>query len=202
MLLGKHGGRMIYEALEEMVVEHMLSHAHIRDFRILTYDNQNNDHYTNLVKRILNYYISYEYREKILDGLMDEFLPGERDLAAKFYMRPQEIRQLQEAGMLVGSHTVNHMVMSKLPRHRQEMEIRESFAFLERITGGLALRTFCHPYGGFHTFTDETEKLLQDHGCLFSVNVEPRDINSTDLRTRAQAMPRYDCNQFPFGSAS
>lgn len=200
VLLGKHGGRVIYDALQDMVFEDMLSHAHIREFRTLTYINQNNDHCTNIVKRILNYYISYEYREKVIDDLMERFIPDEGSLAGLFYMRPEEIRRLQAAGMVVGSHTVNHPVMSKLPRHRQEEEIRESFRFLDCVTGGLTVRTFCHPYGGFHSFTDETERLLQDHGCLFSVNVEPRDIDGCDLKNRPQALPRYDCNQFPFGT--
>lgn len=201
VLLGKHGGKAIYDALRDIVIEDMLSHAHIREFRTLTYNNQNNDYYTNLVKRILNYYISYEFREKVLDELMREFVPDEQGLAAKFYMRPEEIRQMQDAGMVVGSHTVNHPVMSKLPRHRQEMEITESFSFLDQVTNGLTLRTFCHPYGGFHSFTEETEMLLHDHGCLFSVNVEPRDVDSVDLNKRVQALPRYDCNQFPFGAS-
>lgn len=201
VLLGMRGGRVIYDAVRDIVVDDMLSHAHIQEFRTLTYDNQNNDHCTNLVKRILNYYISDEYRERVIDELMHTFIPREQSLAAKFYMRPEEIREIQAAGMVVGSHTVNHPVMSKLSRDRQEQEIRESFDFLDHITGGLTLRTFCHPYGGFHSFTDETERLLQDNGCLFSVNVEPRDVDGCDLRNRAQALPRYDCNQFPFGSA-
>ena len=201
VLLGKQGGRVIYDALKGMVVEDMLSHAHIQEFRTLTYNNQNNDYYTNVVKRILNYYISYEHRERVIDALMLEFVPDELGLSAKFYMRPEEIRWLQDAGMVVGSHTVNHPVMSKLSRHRQRREITDSFAFLDHITGGLPLRTFCHPYGGFHSFTGETEELLNEHGCLFSVNVEPRDIESADLKQRAQAVPRYDCNAFPFGTS-
>ena len=31
----------------------------------------------------------------------------------------------------------------------------------------LPLRTFCYPYGGFHSFTDTTERLLNDAGLPF-----------------------------------
>ena len=36
----------------------------------------------------------------------------------------------------------------------------------------------------------------------FSFSVEQRDINAHDLIHKKQALPRYDCNQFPFGQAS
>lgn len=199
MLLAKYGGPVIYDALREIAVEDILSHAHVHGFRTMTYSNQKDNQFTILVKRILNYYISYEYREMVIDELMHKFVPDERSLVGQFYMSTEEIKQMQASGMLIGSHSVNHPVMSKLPKDKQENEIRESFAFIDQVTGGLALKTFCHPYGGFHSFTKETEILLKDNGCSFAVNVEPRDIDSLDLKTRVQALPRYDCNEFPFG---
>lgn len=200
MLLGKHGGHMICDALKDIVSEDMLSHAHVVEFRTLTYSRQKNDDYSNLVKRILNYYISYDYRQRVIDDLMSMFLPDERILTGQFYMSTEEIRQMQATGMIIGSHAVNHPVMSKLTTDNQEKEIKESFNFLEQITDGLTLRTFCYPYGGFYSFTEDTEKLLEDNGCLFSFNVESRDIDAFSLKNRLQALPRYDCNEFPYGS--
>ena len=103
--------------------------------------------------------------------------------------------------MIVGSHSVSHPVLSKLSPAEQQIEIEESLSFLEEVTGGLTVRTFCYPYGGFHSFTDHTEALLDRAGCLFTFNVESRDITSDDIKERPQALPRYDCNQFPFGTA-
>jgi peptidoglycan/xylan/chitin deacetylase (PgdA/CDA1 family) len=200
MLLGKWGGEMVFDALKTLIREDMLSHRHVEEFRILTYSRQKNDDYTNLVKRTLNYFISYQHRESIIDELVRVFLPDERALTGSFYMSTQEIRQLQADGMIIGSHTVSHPVMSKLTKEEQEKEIVESFNFLEEITGGLTLRTFCYPYGGFYSFTEDTEKILEDNGCLFSFNVESRDIDGFDLKNRVHALPRYDCNQFPFGA--
>lgn len=200
MLLGKYEGQMIFDALKSIVSEHMLSHEHIEEFRTLTYSRQKNDEYTNLVKRTLNYFISYEYREAVIDELVRRFLPDERALTSRFYMSIEEVRRMQTAGMIIGSHTVSHPVMSKLTKEEQQKEITESFDFLERITGGLTLKTFCYPYGGFYSFTEDTEKLLKENGCVFSFNVESRDIDGLDLKNRVQALPRYDCNQFPYGS--
>jgi len=41
--------------------------------------------------------------------------------------------------------------------------------------------------------------VLEENGCLFSFNVEPRDMTTQDILSRPQALPRYDCNMFPHG---
>lgn len=103
--------------------------------------------------------------------------------------------------MMIGSHSVSHRIFSKLPVGEQREEIVRSLGFLEEVTSGLGVRTFCYPYGGFHTFTADTERLLEEAGCRFSFNVEARDIADTDLQARRQALPRYDCNLFLHGQA-
>ncbi len=90
---------------------------------------------------------------------------------------------------------------SKLGVDDQKREIETSFRYLADLIGE-EISTFAYPYGGFHSFTDETECLLAEQGALFSFNVEPRDVTSGDLVHRPQALPRYDCNLFEFGKAS
>jgi peptidoglycan/xylan/chitin deacetylase (PgdA/CDA1 family) len=201
MLVGRFGGQRIWEELSGLISPEMLSHEHVREFQEETYRTQTNDGYTNRVKRTLNYYIDYAHRERVIDALMLRFFPDEGTLAHEFYATPAEIAEMSEAGMIIGSHTVNHPCMSKLPPDRQRLEIVESFEFLEGITGRPKARTFCYPYGGFHSFTDDTERILDELGCAFSFNVERRDIEPRDLRHRRQALPRYDCNLFPFGTS-
>lgn len=202
MLIGKYGGNKIADSLRAIITDGMLSHAHVEEFHTRTYTRQINDEATNYVKRVLNYYIDYKYRQGIIDQLMGVFYPAENELVKGFYMSREELNDMHDSGMILGSHSVSHPVMSKLLKEDQEREIADSFRVLESITGETALKTFCYPYGGFHTFTPETEKLLDRNGCLFSFNVESRDINREDLAGRKQALPRYDCNQFPHGACS
>jgi len=201
-ILGRLGGLRAMELAKELVSDDMLSHAHVEDFHRLTYVLQDNDAATNLFKRTMNYFIAYEHREPILDRLMVRVLDGadERALKAGFYLNRDQIKAMHDAGMTIGSHTVNHPVMSRLDEDAQAIEISRSFGELEAITGE-KMRTFCYPYGGFHTFTAATERLLAGHGALFSFNVEARDISDDDLSHRPQALPRYDCNHFPYGAA-
>ena len=200
MLIGKYGGSNIADAMQGIINEGMLSHEHVKEFHSETYGRQNNDASTNYVKRLLNYFIDYKYRENVIDQLMSIFYRNESEVIADFYMTKSELEKMHLGGMVIGSHTVNHHVMSKLSRNIQEKDRLESFGFLESITGKSAIKTFCYPYGGFHTFTSETEELLENSGCHFSFNVESRDISKEDIANRRQALPRYDCNQFPHGS--
>lgn len=200
MLIGKCGGSVIADAMQGIITKDMLSHGHVSEFHSETYSRQNNDSSTNHVKRLLNYFIDYKYRKNVIDQLMLSFYPDENEMIANFYMTEAELKKMHNNGMVIGSHTVNHPVMSKLPLNLQKKEVIDSFGFLESITGKIPLKTFCYPYGGFHTFTSETEELLEKNGCQFSFNVEPRDISQEDLGSRKQALPRYDCNQFHYGS--
>lgn len=197
LLLGRHGGQRIFERLQQLITEDMLSHKHVAEFFSIPYRSQTNDQWTVAVKRTLNYLIDYAVRPRIMDTLAREFLPDESDLARNFYLSPDQFREMNEHGMIIGSHTVNHPCMSKLSLTDQQLEIEDSFAVIEHTLGPLALKTFCYPYGGSHSFTRDTEQLLQNAGCHFSFSVEYRDITANDLLHRPQALPRYDCNMIP-----
>lgn len=204
LILGRLGGANAMALLEGVVADHMLSHAHVEDFHRQTYTRQDNNAATDLFKRTLNYFISYQYRESVLDELMRHLLRksghSEAALVDRWYASPSQLRRMADAGMEIGSHGVNHFSMAKLPLQAQRSEIVRSFAFIEKALGERP-RTFCYPYGGFHNFTAETEALLTEEGCLFSFNVEQRDVTDNDLRDHPQALPRFDCNQFPHGKA-
>ena len=106
---------------------------------------------------------------------------------------------MHDEGMIIGSHTVNHPVMSRLNKEDQENQIINSFDYLKETIESFHHKTFCYPYGGFHSFTKKTEEILFNQECLYSFNVEQRDIEESDLKNRPQALPRYDCNQFKYG---
>jgi len=200
LLIGTAGGVTVAEHLEELLEVGMLSHDHVDEFRHATYARQDNDDATRWVKRTLNYYIDYGYRSDVIRRLVARLLPDPGSMAESFYMTPDQMREMQAAGMVLGSHAVTHRVMSRLTEVEQRGEIERSFATLDELAGPPTFRTFCYPYGGFHTFTDGTERLLERAGCLASFNVEPRDIADHDLARRPQALPRFDCNAFPYGT--
>lgn len=199
VLLAKYPAKDVYEVLSEILVEHDIDDIHKKAFESLTYKSQINDDYTLLVKRTINYFMRYTAKRKILEQAFSMFGLNEDDIARNFYLSKEEINEMNEAGMIIGSHTINHPVMSRLTREMQSEEIVGSKKFLEKIIQPNTIDTFCFPYGGEHSFDDNTLSLLEEHGFNYSFSVEPRDIVIKDLCYAPNALPRYDCNCFPFG---
>ena len=200
-LLGSHGGADMLAALQGRITPDMLVNEHREEFRNNTYADQDNDSATSEFKRILNYFLSPDARKTALDSLMTDYC-DEVALFEALYMRPEEIRLLADKSMIVGSHSVSHPVFSTLSAAEQEWEITESFDFLEEASGGLGLRTFCYPYGHFHTYDTDTVRLLEKSGCRLAFTAEHRDVTADDMVTTPLELPRHDCNAFAHGRAS
>lgn len=200
-LLGKFCAEHLLEFIKPHIEDRMISKPMAKLFNGVTYRLQDNDEHTKRFKELFNYDVRSEYITHLLDKLVDGFCSDE-EIFDSFYMSPLQIKEMQDFGMIIGSHSVNHRVFSKLSENEQASEINDSFDFLEGTMGKSRIKTFCYPYGGFHTFNSYTENLLNQAGCNFSFNVEQRDVTETDIRQRPQALPRYDCNQFKLGRAS
>jgi peptidoglycan/xylan/chitin deacetylase (PgdA/CDA1 family) len=154
------------------------------------------------VKRIINYYLAERDRVKVTDAMMRVLFPVgfEEVLIERHYMTDKMLRKMSRNGMIIGAHTVDHPVMSKLDRGEQDHQIGSCFRYIEGLRHFWKQpRTYCHPYGGKGTYNDTTLKILEEHNCLFSLDVNPRDVTDEDLRSNRQALPRYDCNLFTHG---
>ena len=196
VLLSKFDSKTIFKFLKFNIDDSMFDKTKLIEFKNNTYSLQKNDEYTLMIKRILNYYILYKHRTNVIDILMEKFIPNENEIFEKFYVTSEQILEMHNSGMIIGSHSVNHPVMSRLNLKDQVFQIKNSFNFLKDIVKSFHQKTFCYPYGGFHSFNAQTEKILSKENCLYSFNVEPRDIEVDDLKLRPQALPRYDCNHF------
>ncbi len=94
------------------------------------------------LRRMFNYYISYDHRDELLDKLMSKYFDEDK-LCKEVYLDIAEIREISESGSVIGSHTVNHKVLSRLSFAEQEYEINQSFRFLNSNVG---LKKFCFCY--------------------------------------------------------
>lgn len=199
LLCGAFDGAELLRKSTEIVTADMIPFEKRDEFKKMNYKNQNN--YTGVTefKRIMNYYISYDFRSSILDEIAKSF--AYQFDAAQYYISNAGLKEMNRAGMILGSHTHSHPVMSKLNFAEQESELVTSFNFIDEFNTPNE-RTYCHPYGGFHTFNNDTISLLNSLNVQYSFNVEAREINAQDHQQSRQFLPRYDCNLFPFGQAS
>lgn len=200
-LLGKVSAKRLLKFIESKIQSHMIDEDEYNIFKQSAYTHQNNDSYTQEFKKIFNYYLKYEFREALLDELVREF-SDDKKIFNNLYMSIEQIQDMQNNGMIIGSHSVNHFVLSKLSKEEQFREIHDSFLFLQDALNKLSVKTFCYPYGGLDTFNNDTKNILDSCKCDFSFSTQARDITESDFKDSAQALPRYDCNQFPYGKAS
>jgi peptidoglycan/xylan/chitin deacetylase (PgdA/CDA1 family) len=199
LLCGAFEGKRLLDYGLGIISKEMIPDQKRQEFETETYAHQRNDEGVSQFKRLLNYFVSYDYRSEILDAIGRRF--GFNFEIPDFYMTVEQISEMADANMLIGSHTRSHPVMSRLSAAEQSLEIGSSFDFLRSVCT-FPFRSYCHPYGGFHSFNENTIRLLNDFDVKFSFNVESRAIDDHDRLRSIQHLPRFDCNEFQFGSAS
>jgi len=199
LLCGALEGNKLLETLFNYLKEEMIPDQKIKEFREKPYSSQKNYEGVSEFKRILNYFVSYDYRESLISKVATQL--GDKFDVHDFYVPAAKLKEMCMYGNIIGSHTVTHPVMSKLNCADQSTEITESFAFLEEL-GCQDSKTYCHPYGGFHSFNDITVETLFSQQVEYSFNVESRDIEDSDFISSIQCLPRFDCNEFPYGKTS
>ena len=132
----------------------------------------------NRIQTYFNYFVSYKFRESLIDKVADKL--AFKFNVSDFYVSIKKLKEMYIGGNIIGSHTVSHPLMSKLSADEQVREINDSFSFLTNIDC-IDIRTYCHPYGGFHSFNDVTISALNSNNIDFSFNVESRDIRKKIL---------------------
>lgn len=196
VLCARHGPAELDAARRSLVPQEVIPFQEREAFRRETYAMQSESEQILMFKRTLNYYVQEERRSEIIEAIGTVL--GESFSASGYYVSLEQLREMSRAGMVVGAHSVNHRVMSKLSAQEQRRELEVSLGFLREVNGQAPL-TYCHPYGGFHTFNEDTLTILASLGVQLAFNVEPRELSEQDWSSQRMALPRFDCNRFPHG---
>ena len=112
-----------------------------------------------------------------------------------YYLNKKEIKYLKSLGMVIGSHSASHTLLSRLSYRDQFKELNNSKIFLEKIINK-NIDTFCYPFGGKISYNSNTLKILKKLKYKLAYSVEYRDIFLNDIQKNPYELPRYDCNQF------
>ena len=201
LLLGMHGGKKMSDALEKLIIPDMLIPQDEKYFTDNTYTLQSNFSDEVNFKRILNYHLLYKYRENVLDDLFEQYVDAKINID-NIYMSEKMVKGLHDSGMIVGSHSITHRLMSRLSDEEQESEILASFDVIDKIVDGLKIKTFCYPYGGSYSYNKKTLSILNKNDILFSFSVNSKDIDKLCIHNQIQELPRYDTIEFPYGSSN
>jgi len=149
--------------------------------------------YRKQFKKIINYYGNFYLKEKILNYLMKKF---EINIKAKdYYLNKKEIKYISSLGMVIGSHSENHILLSRLSYLKQYKEIKNSKIFLENLINK-NIEVFCYPYGGKTSYNLNTIKILKKLKFKLAYSVKNKNITSSDIKNNPLELPRFDCNIF------
>ena len=157
------------------------------------YKDHNDEKYKKRFKKIMNYYGDPKIKSKIFDHLLKKF---EINVKPKdYYLNKKEIKYLVSLGMIIGSHSESHTLLSKLSYKKQFSELKNSKVFLEKIINK-KVDTFCYPYGKKLSYNYHTLKILKQLKYKLAYSIEHRDISFKDIQKKPYELPRYDCNSF------
>tara|TARA_A100001015_G_C15003126_1_gene719450 strand:+ start:795 stop:1670 length:876 start_codon:yes stop_codon:yes gene_type:complete len=157
------------------------------------YSNQKDDTEKKEFKKIINYYGNINLKTNALNFLLEKF-----DIKVKakdFYMSSEEIKYISDMGMIIGSHSVNHDLLSRLDNKEQNKELKDSKKLIEDITKKKC-NFFCFPYGGIDSYNNHSLQILNELGYRYSFTVSSKSFSKDDLIKYPYEIPRYDCNEF------
>ena len=96
-------------------------------------------------------------------------------------------------GMVIGSHSVNHNLLSRLSEREQKIEIKNSKEILEEI-----IKKKCNflviPMEA-RSYNSITLKILNELNFDY-ITVQSNSFNEKDLKQIPLELPRFDCIEF------
>ena len=198
LLVGKIKGNILIDQLKSLIKPEMIDKKKKLLFKKRAYSTQDDHDSVKNFKQTLNYFILNKYKTKILDILIKK---NKVDLKVRnFYLSLEHLKEMKNNGMIIGSHTFSHEVLSNLSPKEQKKEINRSISLLKKKLGKNNISTFCFPYGERYTYNNHTLKILKELKVKASFIVKSKNVSCNKLLSRKLEIPRYDCNEFPFGS--
>ena len=196
LIIGKIKATVVLKELKKYLkknnIKNYVNKIEKKKFKI-AYKNQKEELSKIEFKKIMNYYGDIKIKHKILNYLLKKF-----DINVKpedYYLSKKEIKYIASLGMIIGSHSDSHTLLTRLSYKGQLKEIKNSKTSLEKLINK-KVEVFCYPYGGKISYNKNTLDILKKLKFKLAYSVEYRDILKSDLEKNPFELPRYDCNLF------
>ena len=199
LILGTVGPKLAVQKLYEILSKNknLIDERLLEKYKKKIYLEGNREKYSNIFKGHLNYFIKKEYKKIIINRIFKSIFDNdEKKIVKNFYLKEGQIKEMSNNNMVIGSHSVSHNLLPEIKMKTWKKEIDNSFDYLSQFYKN---KTFSYPYGGYQSFNHKIKKYLKKSKVSFSVNVESRNIIKKDIVEHRQTLPRYDCNEFPYG---
>lgn len=145
------------------------------------------------IKRMLQRGIPKEIRIEFLDKLFRQFVSTDpASFAANLYVSPEQLEEMIDAGMYVGSHGDRHLWLDQLDPDAQRNEVDRSLAFLRKVGAPTRNWIMCYPYGANN---ESLRDYLRTRECVagLTVRVGVASVGNDD----PLLLPRVNTNDIP-----
>lgn len=160
-------------------------------YKNVAFANRFDDKDTVFMKRMLQRELPEVLRKTICKELFESYVDMEETEFSKIlYMNIEQLKDMKDQGMHIGSHGYNHIWLNTLDKESQLCEIERSLNFLKTINNHDFYWSMCYPYGAYN---EDTKKILSEKKCklAFTTKVDFFVDNSNRFE-----IPRFDTNDF------
>ncbi len=96
---------------------------------------------------------------------------------ARDHLSHQQVREMSEAGVEFGSHSLNHRLLHQLPHAEIVLEVEEAKRQIEALTGK-ECKTFAYPAG---YYSQEAQQVIADAGHIAAFSTTYGPLDKLDL---------------------
>ena len=151
------------------------------------------DSQTNLLKAVLQRDLSMEINP-LLSELFEAHIGSEAEMASRYYLNPEQLREMSAGGMHFGGHSRNHPWFDWIDAGARDREVRASAECLRQFES--EPWAFAYPYGGL---SDDSPRILKQHGFIAAfttrtqlTHTDPYYIGRLDGEEMVQDGQGYD----------
>jgi peptidoglycan/xylan/chitin deacetylase (PgdA/CDA1 family) len=146
------------------------------------------------IKHLVSHELPFDEAERMLEQLFARHIGDSSAFAGRLYLSAPMVREMAGAGMTFGYHTRSHRMLARLSAGEQEQELRPGVEWIRALTGQPTV-PFCYPWGGPHTYTRDTVRILRESGYSLAFNTVRRRLKvGQDDRYE---LPRVDTRDLP-----
>lgn len=152
------------------------------------------------IKYAVNFALPADVSERVMGAVVSKELGDEGALVDEWFITPNEAREMQAAGMVIGAHGHSHTSLAQLSCAQLEAEIKDCHRTLSDVLGQ-APSWFAYPFGGsteHSSVLEHGDQILIRSGYRgsFSYSSSPQAWLTVEPNRFAR-FDRYDCAYLP-----
>ncbi len=185
--------KKILNEIDNILIKEKISRISNTDIKKGSMKSRFDPKETNIIKRLLQFYLPKKIRKKIMNSLFTKILNIElKDFSKILYMNKEQIKEMYSENMCFGSHGDYHYFLGKLEKKDQEKEILNSINYFKKLGFDTSSFSLCYPS---NSYNEDTLKLLSKYKIDFGLTTFKGGIDKSNIQKNF-TFPRFDTNDF------